>query len=236
MGQRLSESPATAGIIVVTGLVFIGQFVTQQIFGFDLLLALGAKNNQAILQGQIWRYLTPVLLHVGLAHFFVNMYSLFVIGPAVERPFGATRFIVLYFLTGLGGVTASLAFSQSPSAGASGAIFGLLGALAAFLYRHRHLLGQAGTGQLRHILLVAVINLAIGLSPGIDNWGHLGGLLTGGALAFWLGPDYELRWGNDGFGRMIDGNKWSRVWPRAMLATIIIVALSLAATLIPAGL
>lgn len=235
IGQRLSQSPATTSIIAVTGLVFIGQVISQQLVGFDLLLAMGAKDNSAILQGQIWRYLTPVLLHVGLAHFFVNMYSLFVIGPAVERPFGGVRFVVLYFLTGLAGVAASLAFSQSPSAGASGAIFGLLGALAAFLYRHRQLLGQAGSGQLRHILLVAVINLAIGLSPGIDNWGHLGGLLAGAGLSFWLGPEYQIQWAKDGLGRMKDQRSWSRVWPRAVLAGLILIALLVAATVLPFG-
>jgi rhomboid protease GluP len=211
----------------------LAQVATQQIFGFDLLLALGAKENSAVLRGQIWRYLTPILLHVGLTHFLVNMYSLYVIGPAVERPFGPIRFLSIYFLSGLGGVAASLAFSQTPSAGASGAIFGLLGALAGFLFLHRELLGQSGSGQLRHIVLVAVINLAIGLSPGIDNWGHLGGLLTGIALSFWLGPNYQIQWNSEGQGRMVDQRRFRHVWPRALLAAVFLIFLLIGATLLP---
>lgn len=232
--ERLQSSPATAGLIVATGLVFLVQFISQQIFQFDLLLAMGAKDNQAILRGQIWRYVTPILLHVGLAHFFVNMYSLYVIGPSVERPFGAVRFLVIYALTGLGGVAASLAFSQASSAGASGAIFGILGALAGFLYLHREILGSAGSGQLRNIILIALVNLAIGLSPGIDNWGHLGGLLSGVALSFWLGPRYQVQWSPDGVGRMVDQRKWDRIWPRAALAGLLMVLLLLAATMVAA--
>lgn len=229
--ERVQSNPATSGLILATGLVFIAQVVSQQIFQFDLLLALGAKDNQAILRGQLWRYLTPMLLHVGLAHFFVNMYSLYVIGPAVERPFGPVRYLTIYFLSGFSGVAASLAFSQSPSAGASGAIFGILGALAGFIYQHREVMGQAGSGQLRHIILVALINLAIGLSPGIDNWGHLGGLVAGVALSFWLGPRYRLRWNEQGVGRMVDQRKWGAVWPRAAIAGLVMVALLAGATL-----
>ncbi|MFP3853798.1 MAG: rhomboid family intramembrane serine protease [Anaerolineales bacterium] len=232
--ERLRSNPATAGIIIATGLVFLGQIASEQIFGFDLLLALGAKQNSAILQGQLWRYFTPILIHVGYLHFFINMYSLYVIGPPVERPFGPIRYISVYFLSGLGGVAASIAFSQAPSAGASGAIFGLLGALAGFLFRHRELLGRAGTGQLRHIVMLAIINLAIGLSPGIDNWGHFGGLITGLALSFWLGPEYQVEWNPEGIGRMVDQRRWRSVWPRAIGAGALVVLFLVAATLSPA--
>lgn len=220
--DRLQAHPATGGILMVTLLVFAAQAgLSPSILGFDLLLALGAKDNAAILSGQLWRLVTPLFLHVGIPHVLVNMYSLYVIGPAVERPFGPARFLLVYFLSGISGVAFSLAFSPQPSAGASGAIFGLLGALAGFLYQHRTLLGPTGIGQLRHILLVAVVNLLIGLSPGIDNWGHLGGLLFGVSLSFLLGPRFEVDWQEDGSARLIDRRPASALGARFLLALLV---------------
>jgi rhomboid protease GluP len=228
---RLRSHPATGGLILLTLLVFAGQQgLSPTILGFDLLLALGAKDNSAILQGQLWRLFTPIFLHVGIAHVLVNMYSLYVIGPAVERPFGSARFLFVYFLSGVSGVSFSLAFSPHPSAGASGAIFGLLGAFAGFLYQHRSLLGPAGTGQFRHILLVAVVNLLIGLSPGIDNWGHLGGLLFGLSLSFMLGPRYEVEWREDGRGALTDRRTWSSIGLRTLIAVLATLGLAFLAT------
>ncbi|MGA9533565.1 MAG: rhomboid family intramembrane serine protease [Anaerolineales bacterium] len=231
--DRLASNPSTAAIILITVIVFIGQTITQQLYGFDLLLAVGAKSNADIMHGQIWRLLTPIFLHVGLLHIGVNMYSLYIIGPAVERPFGSARFTAIYFLSGVGGVASSLAFSQQRSAGASGAIFGLLGALAGFLYIHRSVFGQAASGQLRQIVFVALLNLAIGLSPGIDNWGHIGGLLVGIALAFLLGPRYQPMWTTPESGRLVDRLPWSQVWIRAVLATAVVLALAFFAALSP---
>lgn len=231
--ERLTNNPSTAAIILITVVVFIGQTLTQQLYGFDLLLALGAKSNADIMQGQIWRLLTPVFLHIGLLHIGVNMYSLYIIGPAVERPFGSPRFTAIYFLSGVGGVASSLAFSQQPSAGASGAIFGLLGALAGFLYLHRSVFGKAASGQLRQIVFVALLNLAIGLSPGIDNWGHVGGLVVGIALAFVLGPRYQPVWTTPDSGRLVDQQPWSQVWIRGVVATAAVLGLAFLAALSP---
>jgi hypothetical protein len=151
-------------------------------------------------------------------------------GLSPERPFGSARFLFVYFLSGVSGVSFSLAFSPHPSAGASGAIFGLLGAFAGFLYQHRSLLGPAGTGQLRHILLVAVVNLLIGLSPGIDNWGHLGGLLFGLSLSFMLGPRYEVEWREDGRGALTDRRTWSSIGLRTLIAVLATLGLAFLAT------
>ncbi len=231
--DRLGASPATSSFLLVTTLVFGGQFLSQQLLGFDLLLGLGAKSNEAILHGQVWRYFTPVFLHVNLLHLFVNMYSLYVIGPAVERPFGGTRFILIYLLSGVTGVAASLAFSPHASAGASGAVFGLLGALGGFLYLHRELFGSAAVGQLRHIVIVAVINLAIGLSPGIDNWGHLGGLLAGVGMSFLLGPRYERQTNAPELPTVVDRQRGVGLWRRAIAAGAAVVLISLLAALSP---
>jgi rhomboid protease GluP len=182
----------TWGILGFTLFIYLLQMASQTLLGGDLPLALGAKINSAILRGEWWRFLTPVVLHGSLLHVGVNMYSLFILGPQLEAFYGHGRFLGLYLVAGFSGVAASFALSNSASVGASTAIFGLLGALGVFAYLNRRLFGARAQALLRNIVQVAVINLIIGLSPGIDNWGHVGGLV-GGALAGWLGgPEYRL--------------------------------------------
>ncbi len=182
----------TYGIMAITILVYLLQVGADLLLGVDLPLYLGAKVNELIQEGQWWRFFTPALLHGSLLHIGVNMYSLHVLGPQLEPFYGHLRFLVLYSLSVFGGVVASFAFSAAPSVGASTAIFGLVGALGMFAYLNRRLFGAQAQLLLRNLVQVAVINLIIGLSPGIDNWGHVGGLV-GGALLAWLGgPEYKL--------------------------------------------
>ena len=184
-----------------------------------VLLAYGAKRNDLIQAGQWWRFVTPVFLHVhlpgmGPVHLVVNMYGLFMLGPYVEKLYGSARFVVFWVLTGVAGVAASywtvcapnatrcqaLAHNSlgqflfkpfdTPSAGASGALFGLVGVLFVFGLKYRHELPEGlkrafGTGMLPTIL----INLFIGyVARGfIDNAAHLGGMLSGMALALVVG-------------------------------------------------
>lgn len=133
-----------------------------------------------------------MFLHGGILHIGFNSYFLYIIGPQVERAFGSFRFAALYFLSGISGVIFSFAFNRAPSIGASGALFGLIGALIPFLYRNRALLVDTRR-RILSILQVIGINLLIGLAPGIDNWGHLGGLLAGLGLAWVTTPLYQVR-------------------------------------------
>ena len=219
--------PATFGLIGFTALVFLGQLLSQQLLGGDAVLFYGAKDNAAIASGELWRLLTPVFIHAGLLHIFVNMYSLYALGPAVERFFAARRMLALYLLSGIGGVILSLAFSPEPSVGASGAIFGLLGALAVFLYLHRAAFGRFGMVQLRQLVFVAVLNLMLGLSPGIDNWGHVGGLITGALLTLLLGPRYAPDLNVIGQPRLTDHRPWSQTWPGFLAAFALLAGASL---------
>lgn len=173
-------------------------------FTEPVLLAFGAKTNYLIGHGhEYWRFLMPVFIHVNLPHLLINMYSLWVIGPWVEKLYGSSKFVVFWVMAGIAGVLASYltvipgshpgVFASflfknhdMPSAGASGALFGLVGVLFVFGVKYRRELPEGfkrafGTGLLPVILL----NLAIGfLGRGIiDNAAHLGGLLCGAALA-----------------------------------------------------
>jgi rhomboid protease GluP len=130
--------------------------------------------------------LTPVFLHGSLVHLGFNMYALFIFGPGLERYYGHLRFALLYFLAGFAGNVMSFMFSAAPSLGSSTAIFGLLGAEAVFLFRNQGLFGGVARRALYNLIMIALVNLLIGLSPGIDNWGHIGGL-AGGTLFAWVG-------------------------------------------------
>lgn len=230
-GPIWSRFPGTSILIVITVLVFLGQTAAEQLLGYDWLLDLGVKSQPAIRNGEVWRFVTPVFLHIGITHIFVNMYSLYAIGPAVERFFGTPRFVITYMLAGISGVISSLAFSPSRSAGASGAIFGMLGALAAFLYRHRGLFGRFGRLQLRQIILVAFLNLGLGLMPGIDNWGHLGGLVAGTTLGWLLGPRFEVVWIWTDQGKLEDRLPWEQSRSGFIAAAGVVSLLALAAVL-----
>jgi len=182
----------TYTVMGITILVFIIQWGTESLLGVDLPAAYGMKVNALIAQGQLWRLFTPMLLHAGIIHILFNMYALRVLGPGLERQYGHGRFLLLYVLAGFAGNVASMALSAAPSLGASTSLFGLFGAEGVFLYHNRALFGDRARAALNQIVMLAVINLAIGLSPGIDNWGHIGGLIGGVLFAWFAGPLLKL--------------------------------------------
>jgi rhomboid protease GluP len=142
------------------------------------------------MQGQIWRLITPIFLHGSILHIGFNMYALFAIGPTLERFYGRWRYLTLFMLSGFAGNVMSFIFTASPSLGSSTAIFGLLGAEGVLIYQNRELFGSIATRALSQVVIIAIINLIIGLTPnsGIDNWGHIGGLIGGTLFAWFGGP------------------------------------------------
>jgi len=146
------------------------------------LIRWGADFGPLTLAGQPWRIFTGMFLHIGLIHIATNMWCLWSIGPLAERVFGRWVYLLLYFYTGVSASLLSLlAHPLVPSAGASGAIFGVAGALIpAFYFGKLPIPPQAVKATLRSLVIFAIINLAIGAKvPGIDNAGHIGGLALG---------------------------------------------------------
>ena len=155
------------------------------------LRSLGAITFFEISRGEYWRLVTGMFLHIGPAHLAVNCLSLLIMGGIVERIFGNLRFAVLYLCAGLGGSAFSYAMipALSVGAGASGAIFGCLGALGGFFLLRRRDLGELGRQNLNAVLILAGINFVFGfIIPGIDNWAHLGGFIIGGLVGIGLVP------------------------------------------------
>jgi len=160
----------------------------------DWLEYYGARVNQDILNGQLWRFITPALLHGSPAHIFFNMYALFSLGVGLERYFGGRRFLLLYVLGAFAGNVASFLFTGgSYSVGASTAIFGLIGAEGIFFYQNRKLFGDEARRAIGNVIFVAAINLfIIGSLPYIDNWGHIGGLIGGLMFTSFAGPLWNV--------------------------------------------
>lgn len=179
------------GIIVA---VFIGQSISggnPLTGGLDPFLQQGALVKSQVLAGQWWRLITPIFLHFGLMHILFNGIALFALGIQLEQLMGSKRFLWIFFLTGIGGDILVLLLENRPAitAGASGAIFGLLGALIGFFYRHRDRTGAWGRANLQSLLITAGINLLFTISiPGISIYGHLGGFATGLFLGYFLSP------------------------------------------------
>lgn len=172
----------TYAIIAVNVLVFLvccllsGGKIME--FPEDILLIMGAKVDALINAGQYYRLITPMFLHAGLIHIAFNMYALYCVGPFAERVYGRINYIGIYFFSGIISTLASYIFSpNSLSVGASGAIFGLFGAILIFALKARNRIGK---NLLLNMVFVIAINLVIGFSmANIDNSAHLGGLVGG---------------------------------------------------------
>ncbi|KAL2513799.1 RHOMBOID-like protein 10 [Forsythia ovata] len=174
-------------LLAANVLVYIAQTLTE-----GKVLFWGAKINSLIDKGQLWRLATSSFLHANIVHLMVNCYSLNSVGPTVEKICGPRRYLTIYVTSAIASSAMSYWFSKAPAVGASGAIFGLVGSFAMFILRHRGMV-KGSEGDLQHIAHVIVLNMAIGLlSKGIDNWGHVGGLIGGAAVSWLLGPAWKV--------------------------------------------
>ncbi|WP_079479664.1 rhomboid family protein [Halobacillus salinus] len=143
----------------------------------ETLIEFGAKYNPAIIEGEWWRIVSSMFIHIGLLHLLMNMLALYYLGTAVERIYGTMRFTLIYFLAGVFGGVASFMLNPFVAAGASGAIFGLFGALLFFGVHHKQLFFRTMGWNL---LFVIGLNIVFGISvPQVDNGAHMGGLVGG---------------------------------------------------------
>jgi len=183
----------TYSIIGVTALIFVLQLASQTLIQADYPVVLFAKANDLIRAGQLWRLLTPALVHGSIMHIGFNMYALLSFGTGLERHFGHGRFLLLYVLGAFAGNVASFLLTSGDSVGASTAIFGLLGAEGVFLYQNRKLFAGQFRSAIGNIVFIAVVNLFLGLSSSnIDNSGHIGGLIGGLMFTSFAGPLWEI--------------------------------------------
>ena len=219
----------TYTLIGVTIVVFIAQYLVEAITGNDLLFIYGGKINQLIEIGQVWRLITPILLHGSILHIALNMYALYILGVRLERFYGPGRFLLLYLLSGFAGNVLSFVLTSAPSLGASTAIFGLFSAEGIFIYQNRNLFGTARTRQaMINLAVVLLINLAYGFAPGsnVDIMGHIGGLIGGVFFAWRGGPTLRVA-GQPPFYDMVDSRSSKEVLTASLVVLVgfIIIAL-----------
>jgi rhomboid protease GluP len=183
-------------ILVVLSISAAGGLGQLGSIDLNVIVNAGAQVNFLVAQGQVWRIFTAMFLHFNLLHIGLNMLSLFLIGGVVEMVFGKWRYLVIYFGSGIAGgiVTYFVVAPGVPSAGASGAIFGVFGALGVFYILNRQALGRYGAGAITNWLFWLGLNLVFGFTqPGIGIWDHIGGLVAGMIIAVLLMPRSRRR-------------------------------------------
>lgn len=200
-----TKPTVTYALLAILIVIFVIQLgLAQTYYPDDPVLNWGVLYYYNILHGEYYRLISAMFLHEGVIHIGFNGYALYVFGRTIERFFGHVRFALLYFLGGLCASLTSFAFSRVPSLGASGAIMAIFAAEMVFLYQNRRLFGQERTNrQLTSLGFNALLIFGIGvysnIAPGgfagmsIDNWGHLGGFLSGLALSWFIAPRLEVR-------------------------------------------
>jgi len=182
LGQAFATFPVTCGLLALIGAVFVVEVLAGGSENSVVLARLGANYSPLVIgHGQWWRLVTSTLLHIGLLHLVVNGWALWQLGRLSELTFGRSTTLALFVFTGVAGSFVTLA-TVKLSAGASGALFGLEGALVSFFLRHRDRLTPAGKSLLKQLLVWSAAMIVFSFAvPGIDVLGHLGGF--GGGLA-----------------------------------------------------
>lgn len=204
----------TYALIVINVAIFLLRYfdapATDSTLGWaDELFLQAAIDTQRIVENNEWyRLLTAMFFHVNEAHILFNALAIYFIGNTVERFYGITRYLIIYFLGGLAGSVLHVLLGgyDSLAAGASGAAFALWGAEVVYLYNHRDVLGQRARLILQNSLVFMGMNFLIGFAASgletvsggevqavIANWAHVGGVVGGALLAWWIGPRLVLQ-------------------------------------------
>ncbi len=172
----------TYSLIAINALVFLAMTLAGGSTDTEILLNFGAKETFLIKSGEYWRLITPMFLHIGLTHFLFNNLAIYFLGRVTERIFGSIRFLTIYLGAGIAGNIVSMILSpESIAAGASGAVYGLFGALLYFgLIYPKLFFSTVG----RDIIVILAINIIFGFTmPNIDFFAHFGGLFAGFLVA-----------------------------------------------------
>lgn len=168
----------TISLVAINVIIYLAMILFNQ---YDNTINSFAVYGPFIFKyNEYYRLITGAFLHANFVHLILNCYSLYVIGSQIENFMGKWKYLIIYFVSAITGSMLSALLSDGASIGASGAIFGLMGSLLYFGYHYRVYLGNVLKSQIIPLIL---LNLLIGfITPGIDNFAHIGGLV-GGALA-----------------------------------------------------
>ncbi len=181
------KKPYITYFLVAINIIFY--FIPLITNSFDQVINNFCIYAPYIRNGEIYRLFTGIFLHANILHLACNCYALYLLGMQLESFVGKVKYLIIYLFSGLTGALFSMIFTNGASVGASGAIFGIMGALVYFGYHYRVYLGNVIKTQ---IIPIIILNLAIGfLSSGIDNFAHIGGLIGGALITMGLGIKYK---------------------------------------------
>lgn len=180
-------------IITFTVLMYIVEIFFNALYSEKAIILLGAKWNEGITNGEYWRFITPTFLHGNLIHLILNLFALHIFASELESIYGTFRFLILLLLTSWGAILASYTFSPGIAIGASGVVFGIIGGLIVFFFRQREKVGGAIL-KFKTMYTLVIINIILGLViPRIDNAAHIGGLITGLLIGWFISPEYNVQ-------------------------------------------
>ncbi len=207
--MKLRKPFITYALIIINIIVFALMYILGSgSEDVDTLINFGANYVTLTKNGEYLRLITSAFVHIGIIHLVLNMYSLYIVGTQIEYFYGKIKYIFIYLFSAVMGslFTVVLSSENTVSAGASGAIFGLLGSILYFGFNYR---GQIGNSIINQIIPIVILNLIIGFTtPGIGNAAHIGGLIGGYLISMALGFD--------------DGNKNSKV-NGIIISTILLI-------------
>jgi len=204
----------------------------------SVLLKYGALDPASVIHlHQYWRLVMPLFLHIGWAHIGVNSLSLYYVGTLYERCVGKSRFLYVYFVAGIGGSVVSLAAINDLAAGASGAIFGIFGALGVYAYTNRAVFGLISRRLVSSVVGLSILNLLLPiLDPQIDGWAHFGGLLTGIVAGLVAGPWLSSAKGSSAEALLQERRRpWVVLALMALVACIVLAAAAIVVIVNPLG-
>lgn len=190
--QLARDIPATLGLLAILIAIFaVMMYQGHGTITNDVAYRWGVSDPRLIRAGQWQLLVTSIFLHGSVMHIAMNGLSLYWFGASIERIFGSRKFIILFLATGILANIVSFLHLKEPSLGASGAIFGLVGAGLIFPIRWRSLVNErARKAILSQLTIITVLNLAIDSRiPGIDNWAHVGGLASGAVIGLFILPE-----------------------------------------------
>ena len=196
MPQKKKLPFVTVGFVAVNVLVYVILEILGNTENSEFMVRMGAVWPPYVKQGEYWRLFTATFMHFGFEHIANNMLILVCAGMILEKALGHVKFTILYLIAGVGGNVLSCAQmlhtkDYAVAAGASGAIFGIVGALLWIVILHR---GRYESLTGKGLLFMIVITLYYGITTGgIDNWGHIGGLLMGFVMGIILYRRVDFR-------------------------------------------
>ncbi len=193
--EKFKEFPLTYGLIIINVVIFVIPQIFSSLYE-PIYQAYALNDYWTIFKGETYRFVTSIFLHFDGMHILMNMLSLYMVGRMLEKLFSPIAYLGIYFVTAFFGSMFSLyAHPNSLGVGASGAIFGLFGALAGFAFFHRNTMKNQFMAFMKDFGIILLINLALGfIFPSIDMSAHVGGLLSGMILGYLVARNFKLLW------------------------------------------